>query len=96
MPVRGFAGSRRIGEDARDSRPGIFSAVPFDELRAGSAGLNSEPAVSRRGYKAAVFSIFTAILNSLRKKSARAGQQIPQGLKPVVFSIVYGPTKVVP
>jgi hypothetical protein len=28
MPILGFAESRRIGEDAQDYRPGIFSAVP--------------------------------------------------------------------
>jgi hypothetical protein len=26
-------------KDAQDFHPGIFSAVPFDKLRAGSAGL---------------------------------------------------------
>jgi hypothetical protein len=35
----GSCGIRGIGEEAQDSRPGIFSAVPFDKLRAGSAGL---------------------------------------------------------
>jgi hypothetical protein len=35
-------------------------------------------------------------LNRLRKNSASGRKATPQGLKPVVFSIVYGPTKVVP
>ncbi len=30
---------RRVQQDSQDSRPGPFSAVPFDKLRAGSAGL---------------------------------------------------------
>jgi hypothetical protein len=32
----------------------------------------------------------------LRKKSAFGRKAIPQGLKPNLFSIIYGPTKVVP
>jgi len=35
-------------------------------------------------------------LDRLREKSRSAKRDIPQGLKPDVFSIVYGPTKVVP
>ena len=32
----------------QDLRPGLLSAVPFDELRAGSAGLKPEQAVLRQ------------------------------------------------
>ena len=35
-------------------------------------------------------------LKRLRKKSAPDRKAKPQGLKPDVFSIIYGPTKVVP
>ena len=37
-----------------------------------------------------------SVLFLLQKESAPSRKAIPQGLKPVVFSIVYGPTKVVP
>jgi hypothetical protein len=42
------------------------------------------------------FSQFTARLKRLRKKPAPGRKTKPQGLKPEVFSIIYGPTKVVP
>jgi hypothetical protein len=32
----------------------------------------------------------------LQQKSGRAGNAVPQGLKPNVFSSIHGPTKVVP
>jgi hypothetical protein len=35
-------------------------------------------------------------LKRLRKNSAPGGKATPQGLKPNIFSIIYGPTKVVP
>ena len=35
-------------------------------------------------------------LNRLRKNLGRDRKDVPQGLKPNVFSIHYGPTKVVP
>jgi hypothetical protein len=35
-------------------------------------------------------------LNRLRKNSGAGRKDVPQGLKPDVFSIIYGPTKVVP
>jgi hypothetical protein len=35
-------------------------------------------------------------LYGLRKKSGPGKKDVPQGLKPVIFSIVDGPTKVVP
>jgi hypothetical protein len=35
-------------------------------------------------------------LNRMRKKLGPGKKSVPQGLKPDVFSIVYGPTKVVP
>jgi hypothetical protein len=35
-------------------------------------------------------------LNRLRKNSRPGRKDVPQGLKPDVFSIIYGTTKVVP
>jgi len=35
-------------------------------------------------------------LKRLRKKSMLGQKSVPQGLKPGILSIVYGPTKVVP
>jgi hypothetical protein len=35
-------------------------------------------------------------LNRLRKNAGPGRKDVPQGLKPDVFSIIYGPTKVVP
>jgi hypothetical protein len=35
-------------------------------------------------------------LNRLRKNSGPGRKDVPQGLKPDVFSIIYGTTKVVP
>jgi hypothetical protein len=35
-------------------------------------------------------------LNRLRKNSAPGRKDVPQGLKPDVFSVIYGTTKVVP
>jgi hypothetical protein len=35
-------------------------------------------------------------LNKLRKNSGPGRKDVPQGLKPDVFSIIYGTTKVVP
>ena len=40
--------------------------------------------------------LFTARLNRLRKNSGPGRKDVPQGLKPDVFSIIYGTTKVVP
>jgi hypothetical protein len=68
-----------VSNPTQDSRPGLLSAVP--------AGLNSEPAVSRRGYKAVVFSIVcgpTRVVPSLHlerncasRNVAIAGQHLP-------------------
>jgi hypothetical protein len=46
--------------------------------------------------KALASQAIAARLKRLRKKSPPDGEATPQGLKPDVFSIVYGPTKVVP
>ena len=35
-------------------------------------------------------------LNRLRKNSGPEKKDVPQGLKPDIFSSIYGPTKVVP
>ena len=35
-------------------------------------------------------------LNRLRKMAGADRKDVPQGLKPDVFSVIYGPTKVVP
>ena len=62
----------------------IFRPPPFDKRRADSSGLNWKIAVLTQG------------LNRLRKKSAPGRKDLPQGLKPDVFSTIYGTTKVVP
>jgi hypothetical protein len=36
------------------------------------------------------------LLNRLRKNAGPGRKDVPQGLKPDVFSVIYGPTKVVP
>jgi hypothetical protein len=50
----------------------------------------AEPALSLGG------GVLLHALNRLPKNSGPGRKDVPQGLKPDVFFIVYGPTKVVP
>jgi hypothetical protein len=62
----------------------------FERLRA------IAKSVPQRLLKPSTRKPFTARLNRLRKNSGWDRKDVPQGLKPDVFSILYGPTKVVP
>jgi hypothetical protein len=48
------------------------------------------------GLKPRSSEVFMDGLNRLRKNSGPGRKGVPQGLKPDVFSIIYGTTKVVP
>jgi hypothetical protein len=80
-------------------RPGKFQPSPFDKLRAGSAGLSLEMKLSRRLFSPWGASLLSSVANSAAEGddfAVNVSKSVPQGLKPDVFSIIYGPTKVVP
>jgi hypothetical protein len=73
----------------------IIGPLGTEGLLFGHLGQKAAP----QGLKPIVLGSFMYGLNRLRKNSGfgvKSAESIPQGLKPNVFSIIYGTTKVVP
>jgi hypothetical protein len=82
--------NERIGDD-------VFIDNSTTALPKRSVTLFGQPpssALHSSGHRA--LRSWKARLNRLRKNAGPGKKDVPQGLKPDVFSIIYGPTKVVP
>jgi hypothetical protein len=91
LPVP-YAADEHFTQNDRNNPYAYANACPsFPQRRAGSLKIHGALACCG---KTLIFEGYG--LHRLGKKAAPGRKAIPQGLKPDVFSIIYGPTKVVP